>query len=613
MHDIPSCKSSQIGQPCSRNPQGTFGLIGRTLGHSYSPQIHQCLADYEYRLVELEPDQVEDFVRNGDFDGFNVTIPYKVTVAGLCDVLSDAARRIGCVNTVIRLCDGTLYGDNTDYYGFRYMMESAGMDVTGAKVVVLGAGGASKTAQVALGDMGAASVVVLSRSIEGFTLQDASAHADASFIVNTTPVGMYPHCPESPIQIEEFTRVGETRLGWADGLKGVADVVYNPARTGLMLQCERLGVPHVNGLSMLVGQAKRACELFSGQPVDDAQITRITHRIAAQEENVVLIGMPGCGKSTIGVELAQALGREYVDADQRIQEAAGKPIPQIFQESGEAGFRALETQVMAELGSQSGLVIGCGGGVITQPVNYDLLHQNGVLLRVRRPLEHLDTQGRPLSASEGVGALYTQRKHLYEAWADLTIDNDDTPQVALDRCMRELALWWGRESLGSICAQVAAEGPSHLPRTYLVINGPNINMLGIREPAIYGNEGYAALLTLLEETSRTYGFMVEEYQSNHEGDLVDRIQQAMGCVDGIVINPGAYTHTSVALLDALKAVQIPFVEVHISDVSSREDFRQVSYVRQAAITTITGQGIDGYRQGLLFLNDFLVSESCGWV
>ena len=139
----------------------------------------------------------------------------------------------------------------------------------------------------------------------------------------------------------------------------------------------------------------------------------------------------------------------------------------------------------------------------------------------------------------------------------------------------------------------------------LVINGPNINMLGIREPGVYGSQSYAELLRLLDVWAEELGVEMEHFQSNHEGSIVDKIQAAYGVFDGIVINPAAYTHTSVAILDALKAVAIPAVEIHISDVKSREDFRQISYAGKACIKTIMGQGLDGYRQAMVYLKDYL--------
>ena len=415
-----------------------FGLLGRTLGHSYSPRIHAELGSYDYRLFEKEPEEVAEFLQSGEFAGINVTIPYKETVMPLCHELSDAARRIGCVNTVVRREDGTLYGHNTDYDGFAYLLKQSGISVQDRKVLVLGTGGASKTACAVLEDLGAAEIVAISRKGPN-TYDNLEKHNDAHVIVNTTPVGMYPQCPASPLDLEPFARTGELREGRADGLFGVVDVVYNPSRTGLMLQAEKLGVPHISGLPMLVAQAKAASELFQGVSIADSVMEGITQRIAADSLNIVLIGMPSGGKSTIGALLAERLGRTFVDVDQHIPEAAGKPIPDIFAQDGEEAFRAIETQVTGDICKKSSQVIACGGGVVTRARNYDLLHQNGVIVLLKRPLDMLETDGRPMSQQKGVARLARERGHIYDAWADVAITNDATAEEAVQRILQALA------------------------------------------------------------------------------------------------------------------------------------------------------------------------------
>lgn len=421
----------------SANETPVYGLLGRTLGHSYSPRIHAALGDYEYRLFEKEPEEVADFLRSDAFAGINVTIPYKEIVMPLCDELSDAARKIGSVNTIVRRADGTLYGDNTDYYGFRYLLDCSGIRVTDRKVLVLGSGGASKTACTVLKDLGAAEVITISRKGEN-TYDNLQKHYDAHVIVNTTPVGMYPHCPAAPIDLEPFARTGELREGRADGLLGVVDVVYNPVRTGLMLQAEKLGIPHVSGLAMLVAQAKAASELFQDKKIPSEALEGITRQIAADEANIVLIGMPSGGKSTIGSMLAERLGRTFVDVDDHIPEAAGKAIQDIFAEDGEDAFREIETRVTNEICMRSGQVVACGGGVVTKARNYDLLHQNGAIVLLERPAELLVTDGRPMSIQKGVSRLMRERGHIYDAWADVSVCNDAEAEVVVDRIIEAL-------------------------------------------------------------------------------------------------------------------------------------------------------------------------------
>ena len=389
------------------------GLLGRKLGHSYSPQIHALMGSYSYKLFEKEPVEVADFVKNGDFTGINVTIPYKKDVIPCMDELSPMAKRMGAVNTIVRRADGTLFGHNTDYFGFSSMVRRSGLSVAGKKVLVLGSGGASNTAVKVLEDM-QAQVVIISRSGEN-NYQNLHLHADASVIVNTTPVGMYPNTGVSPVELKDFPK-----------LEGVLDMIYNPARTQLLLDAEELGLPHENGLWMLVAQAKEAAEYFGGKPLDDGIIEAVYNTLSAQMQNIVLIGMPGCGKSTVGSTLAEMLHRTFVDADAEIVKLAGKPIPQIFAEEGEEAFRAYETQVLSDLGKKSCLVIATGGGCVTKPRNYPLLHQNSRIVWLKRELDRLPTDGRPLSQSGKLTQMYEIRRPLYEAFADHIADNNGT-------------------------------------------------------------------------------------------------------------------------------------------------------------------------------------------
>ena len=398
------------------------GLLGRKLGHSYSPQIHEYLGSYSYDLFEREPNEIEDFLRNGDFTGINVTIPYKKDVIPFLDKLSPTAVKMGSVNTVVRRKDGSLFGHNTDYFGFTSMVHRSGIQVAGKKVLVLGSGGTSNTAVKALEDLGA-QVIIVSRSGEN-NYDNLHVHQDAAVIVNTTPVGMYPNTGVSPVDLSCFPT-----------LEGVLDVIYNPAKTQLLLDAEKLGLPHENGLWMLVAQAKEAAEYFGGSPLPDSIIEIVYNKMSAKMKNIILVGMPGSGKSTIAALLAEQLGRSIVDADQKVIELAGKSIPDIFAEDGEAIFRQWETQALSDLGKKSQLIIATGGGCVTQQRNYPLLHQNGMIFWLQRELDLLPTDGRPLSQIQKLSDMYAMRKPMYEAFSDYQIDNNGTCQESIHQIL----------------------------------------------------------------------------------------------------------------------------------------------------------------------------------
>ena len=402
------------------------GLLGRTLGHSYSPAIHAELGDYEYKLYEKEPQELAAFLQSGEFDALNVTIPYKKDVMAYCAELSPAARRIGSVNTLVRRKDGTLYGDNTDADGFAYMVKTSGVGVAGKKALVFGSGGASVTACDVLKTLGASSVTVISRSGPD-NYENLDRHADAEILVNTTPVGMYPKNGVSAVDLEKFP-----------DCRGVFDVVYNPARTALLLQAEKLGIRHAGGLSMLVAQARRASELFTGSQIANAEIVRIERKLAREMQNIILVGMPGCGKSVVGAALAKRLGRPLLDSDALVTQTAKTPIPEIFRMQGEGAFRALETQALRELGRRSGAVIATGGGSVLREENYDLLHQNGVIVWLRRALSALPIDGRPVSQSVALDELYRTREPRYRRFADCIVDNCGSVDDAVNKIMEAL-------------------------------------------------------------------------------------------------------------------------------------------------------------------------------
>ena len=404
-----------------------YGLLGRKLGHSWSVPIHKALGCDSYRMIELEPEQLGDFLRREDIGGLNVTMPYKRDVMAFCDVIDEGARAIGSVNTLVRR-GGKLYGYNTDIDGFLYMLRRARISLMGKKVVVLGSGGASLTAQAAAKREGAREVVVVSRTGPDNYENLPQRHGDAEALVNTTPVGMWPRLEEAPVDLRLLPAVTD-----------VVDVIYNPGRTNLLLQAsgwnrnefyyDDLGLWDeryfrcAGGLSMLAAQAKRAEELFFDRTIPDGDTEKIVAWLWQDRTNIVLVGMPGCGKTTVGRELARLSGKPFVDLDEEIVRRAGKSIPDIFREEGEAAFRELEAQVLADVCARSGQVIATGGGAVLRAENRDIMRRAGRVYFLRRALEELPTDGRPLSQKGSLEEMYRVRKPLYSAAADTVIDN----------------------------------------------------------------------------------------------------------------------------------------------------------------------------------------------
>ena len=389
-----------------------FGLLGKVLGHSYSPQIHAELGDYKYELFEREIDKIGELIKNPEIKGFNVTIPYKEEVMKYCDIISDRAKEIGCVNTVFKKDSGEVLGDNTDYYGFEYILDSRAIEVKNKKVIILGDGATSKTAFAVLKNKGG-EAVKLSRKTSPL-LSDIKDYKDANIIVNTTPVGMYPNNLETIVDLDIF-----------NNLEAVVDVIYNPSRTKLLLDAMNAGLKYSDGLPMLVGQAIAASEIFQDKKIDDTITENIINKIRSETMNIVLIGMPGSGKSTIGSKLALETSKTLIDTDLEIENKEGMSIPHIFDKYGENYFRELESKVLIEFGKENGLVIATGGGIVTREQNYEPLKQNGRIYFLKRDLEKLERSGRPLSAGlNAVEELWSKREKLYNNFADVTIENN---------------------------------------------------------------------------------------------------------------------------------------------------------------------------------------------
>lgn len=403
-----------------------YGLLGEHLGHSLSPQIHSYFGNYTYSLIEKNPDELSDFFANCPYSGINITIPYKKAVIPFCDELDDIAARMGSVNT-IRFSEGKTIGYNTDYYGFRYLLEKNNISVEGKKVIVLGSGGASLTVCCVLEDLGAEKIVVISRS-GADNYQNISRHYNADIIVNTTPVGMFPNNLQSPIDLSNFTNC-----------RAVVDIIYNPLRTKLLLDAESLNIPAINGLEMLIAQAKRAAEIFLEKDIENLKIELIVCDMLQKFSNLVLVGMPGCGKSTVGRLLAEHTNKAFLDTDDLVVEATGCSIPEIFAARGESAFRALETEAVLNATKQLGKIIATGGGAILKDINRLALRQNSTIVFLHRNLNELATEGRPLSKDQqAVRELYKQRLPIYRAVCNFEVAVDKNPNVTCKRILEAI-------------------------------------------------------------------------------------------------------------------------------------------------------------------------------
>jgi len=392
-----------------------YGLLGEKLSHSFSPQIHMALADYTYELMEVAPENIDKFMTERDFSAINVTIPYKQTVIPYLDSIDEAAKEIGAVNTVVNR-DGKLYGYNTDYYGLISLMERTGISLKDKKVLILGSGGTSKTARVAAKELGAREIYRLSRTAreDCITYEDAlNSHTDSEIIINTTPAGMYPEIYSKAISLEKFHK-----------LEGVVDAIYNPLCPLLVLEAKEKGIKATGGLYMLVAQAAKASEYFIGKKPDEDAVERVYNDLLKNKENIVLIGMPSSGKTSVGSVLSEKLGKSLVDTDSLIVEKAGMEITEIFARYGEKHFRDLETEVIKELSSKQDLIISTGGGAILREENVRALKHNGVVVFLDRPLDKLiATDDRPLSSNvSDLKKRYNERIDIYNSSADIKIN-----------------------------------------------------------------------------------------------------------------------------------------------------------------------------------------------
>ena len=390
-----------------------FGLLGRTLSHSFSPRIHSALGNTNYELFEREPSQLQEFFADPELQGINITIPYKVNALEACDVVDPRAERIGCVNTMVRK-DGKWHGYNTDYDGFVFTLQHAGIDVSGKECIILGDGASSATVHVALEDLGAKNIVHLSRKTAPFYGDAPNYYETAQIIINCTPIGMYPHNPANLIDITQFSK-----------LEGVVDLIYNPRRTILLLQAEMMEIPHCDGLPFLVAQGVEAANHFQGESFGTKEIEQILRDMRREKENIILIGMPGVGKTTVGKALGEEMGRTCVDVDHELEKEIGN-ISTYITEQGEPAFREKEAEMIAKFGTQTGLIISTGGGCVTVPKNFAHLRQNGRIYQLTQPVENLSTSGRVLSSGgiERLRELEATRTPMYESFAQCIVEHN---------------------------------------------------------------------------------------------------------------------------------------------------------------------------------------------
>ena len=415
-----------------------FGLLGKKMGHSHSPLIYDIFGISDYGLFEKTAEEIDDFVKNTDLDGFNVTMPYKKDVFYMCDVLSETAKRLGNVNTLVKR-EGKVYGYNTDYYGFDYLLKEFNITLKDKKVLILGTGGAAATVHIVAEDQGASQIIHLSRTgprdweYLSDSYDNLDQYADFDVLINASPVGMFPDSSSQPVNLDIFSN-----------LTAVIDLIYNPLRSKLVLDARSRNIKAIGGLLMLVAQAKKSAELYLDKEIPDHEICTAYNKLLHRIENVVFVGMPGSGKTTIGIEIAHFMDRQLVDIDHYIQMTTSMHPAEWIISKGEKAFREVETQALQKIASMSGVVITPGGGGILSAQNRLALRQNSRVYWLTRPLAKLDRAGRPLSSD--LEALYEARRALYESVSDYAIANETDPEIVAQKITEEF-----HQKRGPIC------------------------------------------------------------------------------------------------------------------------------------------------------------------
>ena len=561
-----------------------YGLLGEKLSGTLLQKIYTKIGKDKYELWERTPEELDSFMKEAVFLGVYVEKAYRGKVLPYVEDFSREAKLAEAVNTVIYR-NGHLTGYHTEYAALESVLRKMGLELKGKKILILGDGETGRIARLLAEDKEAAGVWQIPQDTDGKCVIGESAYekyADAEILIQASFCGMSPELDECPADLARFPK-----------LTGVVETIWDPLRTTLVLEAEKRGIPAEGGLYFLVAQAIHSVERFLNTTFDDERIHKIYREVLNERRNLVLTGLSLVGKTTVGTLLSERLGRTLRDTDNLIIAKEKREITDIFAKDGEPYFRDVESEIICELATGHGLIIATGGGAVLRQENVDALKKNGVIVFLDRPLDQITpTSDRPLAdTTEKIYGLFRTRYPIYKSICDKHVINHLSADIVTDKVLRIME---GRKKL-------------------LVINGPNLNMLGIREPDVYGYTSYNQLCHQIKVHAMDLGVEVECYQSNHEGDLVDKIQAAYGVMDGIIINPGAYTYTSLALFDAIKLAGVPTVGVHISKAEELEELWGTGYVRKACAHMIIGHGTEGYLEAmdLLVRGDIPMEENPG--